>query len=332
VEFFLKTWTGRILLVNTAVFIAMCFSSHSFLLPDPETLTKFGAKDPGGLAHGEWWRLFTPMFVHVGFIHFALNSLALFYIGQQIEQLVGARWFLIDYFIAGLVGGVASAVFTVGVSAGASGAIFGLLGVGFVFERLVARKIRKETGQRLRRGPYTGLVIVNLIIGFIISQGGPIGIDNAAHVGGLLGGCSLCFAMLCLKQNRLLNTSKIYAWIIFLLLALFVGIGSVIGTSPDYIETRLYNAARDAEGAEQKYIYYTEAIEVNPKEPSNYFERGKLLLLHKQNQEAFADFSKILATPPYRDELVNFVHTLREINRDAEATALETFLTRNLHP
>src|SRR5690606_19573416 len=138
----------------------MTYEGGSILLPDEDVLIRYGAKSTYHLIHGEFWRLFTPMFVHVGLIHFALNSLALFYIGTHIERVVGPRWFLTIYLLSGVTGGIASALFMFGLSAGASGAIFGLLGVGFVFERLIYRRVHQSTGRRLRRGPYTGLVVI----------------------------------------------------------------------------------------------------------------------------------------------------------------------------
>ncbi|MGY3714301.1 rhomboid family intramembrane serine protease [Sutcliffiella cohnii] len=143
-----------------------------------QTLIDYGAKYNPLIIDGEWWRFFTPIVLHIGLLHLVMNTLALYYIGSAVERIYGSARFLFMYLFAGFTGSVASFIFTPSVSAGASGAIFGCFGallfVGIVMPKLFLRTM----GMNI-------LVIVgiNLSLGFIIP-----GIDNAGHIGGLVGG------------------------------------------------------------------------------------------------------------------------------------------------
>ncbi len=111
---------------------------------------------------------------------------------RQSHRTFGGSWrFAVLYLVAGIGAGLTSAVWQQTVSVGASGSVFGLLAYGFVYERILMRHVQKTYGRKLRKGPYTGLVVANLILGLVVSSGGVIGIDNAAHLGGLLTGCCL---------------------------------------------------------------------------------------------------------------------------------------------
>jgi len=328
-RFILETWTGRILIINTLIFFAMFYEGGSLLLPSEEILVRYGAKDTHLLIHGEYWRLFTPMFVHIGVIHFGLNSLALWYIGRQVELLIGGRWFLAIYLLAGVGGGIGSALFTMGLSAGASGAIFGLLGVGFVFERLVAKQIYETSGERLRRGPYTGLVIINIILGLILTSG-PVRIDNGAHIGGLLSGIWLTFAMLRFYQNRFIIKNT---WLGILMLTVFIGTisyGGYLGTSAVYVRHKVGSGISSAVGnPQQSYERYTEAIKIFPNELSFYYDRGRILMLDRQVDEALKDFTKVISDPVYQTKLEQLVTQLQQKRLLKEAGILKSFLELN---
>lgn len=146
-----------------------------------ETLIEYGAKHSLYIAiNGEWWRLFTSMFLHIGFMHLAFNGLALYYLGTSVEQMFGQVRFLAIYLIAGLVGSLAS--FAVGpvnaVSAGASGAIYGLFGALLYFGLRRRDLFFQTMGKDI-------LVVlgINLVLSILVAS-----IDLFAHVGGLVGG------------------------------------------------------------------------------------------------------------------------------------------------
>ncbi|MCR2820394.1 rhomboid family intramembrane serine protease [Lederbergia panacisoli] len=143
-----------------------------------ETLIKYGAKFNPLILNGEWWRFFTPIFIHIGILHIAMNTLALYYLGTAVEKMFGHFRFIWIYLFSGFMGTLASFVFSPSISAGASGAIFGCFGallyLGFAYPQLFFRTIGMNV---------IVVIIINLIFGFTIS-----GIDNAGHIGGLIGG------------------------------------------------------------------------------------------------------------------------------------------------
>ena len=170
-----------------------------------EVLIAYGAKLNSLIAgpHHEWWRFVTPMFIHVNLIHVLVNMYSLWIIGPYVEKLYGSAKFVVFWVVTGIAGVVASyltvrpALATSGLSrflfkamdepsAGASGALFGLVGVLFVF----GIKFRHELPEGFKRAFGTGMlpvIMINLFIGFL----GRGFIDNAAHLGGLLSGAAL---------------------------------------------------------------------------------------------------------------------------------------------
>ncbi|MTH52416.1 rhomboid family intramembrane serine protease [Bacillus mangrovi] len=174
--------TKIFLTVQIVVFLMMELAGGS---QNNVTLLNFGAKYNPSIIEGEWWRLITPMFLHIGFLHLAMNSVALYFIGEAVEKMFGSFRFLLIYFFAGAMGTLASFAFSPAISAGASGAIFGCFGallyLGAVQRELFLRTI----------GPNILVVIgINLALGFAIPN-----IDNAGHIGGLIGGAAAAFAV-----------------------------------------------------------------------------------------------------------------------------------------
>ena len=150
--------------------------------PNLRTLFDLGAMQPLAVAQGhQYWRLFTAMFLHAGLLHLALNMYGLYLFGSIIESAFGQVRFLAIYFIAGLMASVASFVFSDprSVAVGASGAIFGLLGAWVAFN--FRRRGSSFASANLRWAAM--LIGLNLVLGFSIA-----GIDNFAHLGGLVTG------------------------------------------------------------------------------------------------------------------------------------------------
>lgn len=177
---------------NVAVFVLLASVAKTV---DPGTLSyqaaliAFGAKVNSLINQGEYWRFVTPMFLHVGAIHLLVNMYSLYAIGPQVERLYGTSRFLLIYLLSGVAGVAASYAFpsNAGVpSAGASGALFGLLGALLVF----GFRFRSELPGVFRRAfSPRGLVpvlVLNLFITFAI----PV-IDKGAHLGGLAAGAAL---------------------------------------------------------------------------------------------------------------------------------------------
>ncbi|SDI95386.1 rhomboid family protein [Salimicrobium halophilum] len=142
------------------------------------TLIEYGAKYNPAIMDGEWWRLATSMFLHIGVLHIAMNMLALFYLGTAVEQIYGTWRFTIIYFLAGILGSAASFYFNDSVAAGASGAIFGLFGALLYFAWRYPSLFFRTMGWNLIL-----LVAFNIAFGIMVPQ-----VDNSGHMGGLIGG------------------------------------------------------------------------------------------------------------------------------------------------
>ncbi len=187
--FVIELWNRRtpftyiILVINLLVFLLMEFSGGTM---NEATLLAFGVKSNLAIDQGEFWRLITPVFIHIGILHLALNSYALWMVGQQVEKLYGSARFVSLYVLMGIAGVAGSyAYHPMSLSAGASGAIFGLFGVLLIFGLRHRGRVPVFFRRAIGRG-ILPVIVLNLIIGFAI----PV-IDNAAHVGGLLAGIAL---------------------------------------------------------------------------------------------------------------------------------------------
>lgn len=149
---------------------------------DNITLLYFGANLDSLVREGQLYRLFTCIFLHIGIWHLLCNMYSLYIIGTEIENLYGKIKYLIIFIGSGICGSILSIAFTHNtISAGASGAIFGLLGsllyFGYYYRAYLGNSIKKTV---------VPVIVINLVIGFMSS-----GIDNAAHIGGLVGGILL---------------------------------------------------------------------------------------------------------------------------------------------
>jgi rhomboid protease GluP len=171
---------------NVAIFILMTLAGGSTRI---ETLLNFGAMYRPLFTGGEYWRLITPIFLHIGILHLAFNMYALFVLGSVAEQIYGSTRFFWLYLLSGVGGTVSSSFFSTGVSAGASGAIFGISGIALMVGYLHLHDISTNFRNAVGRG-IIPFVVFNLVYGFSNK-----GIDNSAHLGGLLTGSLLAFVV-----------------------------------------------------------------------------------------------------------------------------------------
>src|SRR5438874_11975303 len=122
-----STYTYVFFALNILVFLLMALAGGS---GNPPTLMAFGVKSNAEIAKGQWWRFVTPIFIHIGLLHLFFNSYALWIVGPQVEKLYGGGRFVILYVLTGVAGVYGSYAYHPNtISAGASGAIFGLFGV-----------------------------------------------------------------------------------------------------------------------------------------------------------------------------------------------------------
>lgn len=178
---FFLSWI--VIALNALVFLAMVVAGNSIFSPTANALIDWGANFGPRTTSGEWWRLETSMFLHVGLLHIAFNMFALLQIGPAIERLFGKSGFCLIYNTAGLCGGLASLVWNPYVpSAGASGAIFGLYGALLGFLALNRDVFPPELPSSLAKGA-AAFIGYNLVFGLLNPN-----IDMGAHVGGLIAG------------------------------------------------------------------------------------------------------------------------------------------------
>ena len=174
--------TRTLIAVNVVAFVITAVSGSGVLAGNgTSSIYDRFALQPAQIAHGEWYRLVTSMFLHYGILHIGFNMWALFVIGTPLEQMLGRLRFVVLYFLSGLGGALLS--FGLGpvdeTAAGASGAIFGLFGAFYVITRR----------RGLETGPIVGLIAINLVFSFTFS-----GIDWRGHVGGLIVGSLVALA------------------------------------------------------------------------------------------------------------------------------------------
>jgi membrane associated rhomboid family serine protease len=226
------------LVLNFFVFLLMWNASGNstpilWTAFEEPVLLAFGAKTNYRIGHEhEYWRLVTPIFIHVNLPHVLINMYSLWVIGPWVEKLYGSAKFVVFWVVTGIAGVVASYLTVIpgarpgliasflikghdDPSAGASGALFGLVGVLFVF----GLKYRRELPEGFKRAFGTGMlpvILLNLAIGFV----GRGVIDNAAHLGGLLSGAILAAVVSYKRPGQ--STGMTIAWRVLQGLALLV--------------------------------------------------------------------------------------------------------------
>ena len=169
--------TPILLGLNVLMFLVMVASGTNWLSPQTEDLLFWGANLRSMTLNGEPWRLLTCVFIHIGVVHLLMNMYALLQIGVILERLLGSTRFAVAYFLAGIAASTVSlAVHPITVSAGASGAIFGMYGVFLAL--LTTNLIEKRTRMAL-------LTSIMIFVVYNLGYGMKEGIDNSAHLGGL---------------------------------------------------------------------------------------------------------------------------------------------------
>ncbi len=194
--------------INCAVFVAMVLRGASVWMPTVDQIMHWGADNAGNvLIDGQWWRIVTAMFVHVGILHIATNMWCLWNLGLLAEPLMGWFGLISVYILTGAAGNLLSTgwnwfhplhdggniVFPAG--AGASGAVFGIAGALIVLLKSKRLPIPQHELKRLRKSVIY-FAAINLVIGLSLDFGTGftgIAIDNSAHIGGFL--CGLMFAV-----------------------------------------------------------------------------------------------------------------------------------------
>ncbi|WP_019242561.1 MULTISPECIES: rhomboid family intramembrane serine protease [Bacillus] len=312
--------TKVFLAIQIIIFIAMEIvgSSESNI-----TLVEFGAKYNPLILDGEWWRFIMPIFIHIGFLHILMNSVALYYIGSEVERLYGSIRFFFIYLFAGFAGVLASFIFSTNISAGASGAIFGCFGALLYFGIAHPKLFLRAMGTNI-----IVLIVINLLMGFIISE-----IDNAGHIGGLLGGFAAAAVVGLPKAKKPLF--RIFGGVALVLVTIFllnygfdkqrnanqdVALASLAqeyinkgenekakkillsSINNDIISPNAYfflgNFSIDEKDFDQAQKYYKKAIELNPEFHQAHFNLALTYLQNNEVSEAKKHVDKALELNP----------------------------------
>lgn len=170
--------TWFLLIAIAVVFLLESISGGS---TNVNTLLTFGAKTNSLVQAGSWWRLITPIFVHIGVLHILTNGVTLYFVGMILEPLIGHVRFLLIFILSGITGNLASFAFgsSNSIAAGASTSLFGMF-AAFLALAVIYREnhFLSELGKT-----FLALIIINLLLDFTAA-----GIDIWGHIGGALGG------------------------------------------------------------------------------------------------------------------------------------------------
>jgi len=189
-------------------------------------LLHLGAKVNYLIAGGQYFRLFTAMFLHADIMHLVFNMLALYILGKDIERFFGKKKFLAIYFGAGFMGSALSYLMISSTSVGASGAIFGLMGAN-----LFLYKKNPIVYKRIYGNDLLILIGINVVIGFVRPN-----IDIAGHIGGLMAGFLIAMAI-GLKSEKWLKAKSL----IYVVLVATITFGSIaIATYQSYQSANFY--------------------------------------------------------------------------------------------
>ena len=181
-----------IILMTTNILMMVLMFQQGYADTPELVAARFGAIIPVLILEaGEYHRLLTAMFVHFGWVHLFFNVTGILIFGTRIERHYGKLSFLAVYFISGLSASVASLFFTRGFSAGASGAVYGLLGAAFVYTRYT-----KKSMDIIDNHVILVYIIAGLSMGFVMPN-----IDYFGHIGGLLAGLIVGYGILKFGKN-----------------------------------------------------------------------------------------------------------------------------------
>ena len=204
--------TYGLIAINILVYLALVLYERTSGISYGQLIIQFGAKVNSLILEGEYWRFITPIFLHGSLTHLLVNCYSLYIIGSLVERLYGRGRFIASYFIAGILGNLCSFLFVPGPSVGASGAIFGLMGILLYFGLERPLQFKVYFGSSIITS-----ILINLVYGFTST-----GIDNFAHLGGLIGGFLAIGILSSVKKKRWYFNKPLY-----ILLLSIITIGGV---------------------------------------------------------------------------------------------------------
>jgi len=198
--------TYAIIAINLIVFILMAIDGAGLFEPNGLVHLKWGSNFAPLTLNGDWWRLLTCTFIHFGVIHVALNMYCLYTVSIYLEPMLGKAKFITAYLCTGILSSVASLWWhTLPVnSAGASGAVFGMYGVFLAL--LTSNIIPKQVRQSLLKS-------IGIFVAYNLIYGLKGGVDNSAHIGGLLSGFVIGYIYLLAIKKERQDAGKAMTWL-----------------------------------------------------------------------------------------------------------------------
>lgn len=206
--------TPILIYLNIIYFLIMIFSGVHFFAPQVQEIIDWGGNHGPLTYENQYWRLLSACFIHIGFFHLAANCITLAYVGLLLESYLKKWNFLITYLFCGILASLSSLYWNKDiVSAGASGAIFGMFGV------LLIAALGKKTDTKLT-GKIVVLVVLNICYSF------SDGIDSAAHIGGFLAGIVFGLTVCVSGKKRKIAIASIYSVAIISIICLYLNFKS----------------------------------------------------------------------------------------------------------
>jgi rhomboid protease GluP len=323
------TWV--LLAVNVGVWLLMTATGGSERL---DVLIAYGAKFNPLIVQGQVWRLLTSIFLHIGLVHLLFNSYALFRLGTDVERVFGSRRFLVLYLLSGVSGSLLSFAFNPHLSAGASGAIFGLIGAlgAHLFRH---REAFGQMGQR-RLWDVIGVAAYNLVFGFITP-----GIDNLGHLGGLISGVVLGWLLgpqysvvLTAEGHPLVvdrsDWRRYWPGLAIVVLVIVVGTGLAMWVQADSAAVHLWRgqAALDAGDYARAVTELERTVAKDPRAADGYFYLGVAYGQLEQSALAAQAYEQALRLAPSAlDIRWNLALTYADLGQYKEAIAqMEEFI------
>jgi len=290
----LSSPTYLLIAINTVVFIAMAMQARTVFFSDSQLLLRWGANSGALTSGGQWWRLLTSCFVHGGLVHIALNMWCLYNLGWLAELLFGRRRFTLLYLLCGIGGSLGSICWRGnGLSVGASGAIFGLAGA-------LLPAMMLHSNPQLRAALKGQLSSIGMFVVYNLAFGAAVrGIDNAAHIGGLVTGMVLGAAYPTGMDRRVgRGKARALAGTLVVLLA-FTAAGKFAQQhNQPYIQTEQASSAYDRGDLNGAIAHAQRAATLKPNDAHAQFMLGTLLMNDKRYADAVAPFTATTRVRP----------------------------------
>jgi rhomboid protease GluP len=294
----------------------MVWQGHRILTFDSELLVNWGANSGALTSGGQWWRLLTSTFEHGGLLHIALNMWCLYSLGWLAELLFGRSRFTLLYLLCGIGGSLGSICWRGnGLSVGASGAIFGIAGA-------LIPAMMLHGNPQLRVALKSQLTSIALFVVYNLAFGAAIrGIDNAAHIGGLLTGLILGAIFPTGADRRQPSGRMRVAAGTALMLAAFAGTGYIAQRrNQPYIEGEAAAEAYQRGDVASALNHAQRAAALDPADAHAQFLLGTLLLNQHRGADAVAPFTATARLrPDFGPAYVNLCAAQMETKQLAEA-------------